>query len=431
MRSCTEEQPTPDVPSSNPFNAKTPKKLPSAEREFGPNDDSYRSIFGMAFDPTKLAAELAALDPALVTTMKARGFDQEHFIEQARSLTEGDTKTRRTLRNRVKGQVRVPSASDLPPSPTGAEAERLTTIGIAAMKRGALAFCVMAGGMATRMGGVVKALVPIVGDKTFLDVRLAENSHFSSIAGRPIPLWLMTSEATDHKLRDALSHAHAPDHVRTFTQNISLRLSLDGTLFRDAAGQPSTFAPGHGDLPDSLRRSGLLEDFVRSGGEVVWITNVDNLGATIDPSILGMFLESNKDVMVEVCPKVAGDKGGIPAWAEGKLQVLEEFRLPEGFDATAVRVFNTNTFLVRAKALLEARYASTYFEVEKTVDGRPAIQFERLLQELTANLDSGYVSIPREGTASRFEPIKDNDELERRRAAIAAIARSRGILPGS
>ena len=56
--------------------------------------------------------------------------------------------------------------------------------------------------------------------------------------------------------------------------------------------------------------------------------------------------------MVEVCDKVAGDKGGIPVHAEGCLQVLEEFRLPRDFDATKVTVFNTNTFLVRADALL-------------------------------------------------------------------------------
>jgi len=288
---------------------------------------------------------------------------------------------------------------------------------------------VMAGGMATRMGGVVKALVPVIGQASFLDVRLAENRAFSTLAGRPIPLWLMTSEATEHGLGDALREAKAPAHVKTFMQNVSVRLNPDGSLFKDASGHVSTYATGHGDLPDSLRRSGLLEEFAKSGGEVVWITNVDNLGATIDPAILGAFLESGKDVMVEVCPKVVGDKGGIPAWAEGKLQVLEEFRLPADFDATRVRVFNTNTFLVSSKALLVARYASSYFEVEKTVDGKPAIQFERLLQELTANLPAAYVSIPREGTASRFEPIKDNEELQRRKPNLAAIAKARGITP--
>ena len=163
----------------------------------------------------------------------------------------------------------------------------------------------------------------------------------------------------------------------------------------------------------------------------MWITNVDNLGATVDEAILGMFVEqAAAHVMVEVCPKEKGDRGGIPVHAEGKLQVLEEFRLPRGFDATQVQVFNTNTFLVRADALDEASFAWTYFEVEKKVDGRPAIQLERLLQELTAHLPSTYLRVSRTGTASRFEPVKDHDELARRRDAIRAIAKARGIVGG-
>jgi UTP--glucose-1-phosphate uridylyltransferase len=162
----------------------------------------------------------------------------------------------------------------------------------------------------------------------------------------------------------------------------------------------------------------------------VWITNVDNLGASIDPAVLGHFIaqtEQGIDVQCEVCRK-EGDKGGIPVRAEGKLQVLEEFRLPEGFDPTTVDVFNTNTFLVRAEPLLRKPLTWTYFEVEKKVDGRSAIQFERLLQEITAQMPSTYLEVSRDGAASRFLPVKDFDELAKRRAAIELVARARGMV---
>src|SRR5262249_40824953 len=162
----------------------------------------------------------------------------------------------------------------------------------------------------------------------------------------------------------------------TFVQDLSLRLAPDGSLFRTTDGHASTYATGHGDLPDALIRSGILDRFVKSGGEIVWIANLDNLGATIDPAIAGQFLPSCRDVMVEVSPKEPGDRGGIPVHANGRLQVLEEFRLPRSFDPATVRVFNTNTFLVRAKSLQDTRIDWTYFEVEKKVEGRPAVQFE-------------------------------------------------------
>lgn len=246
----------------------------------------------------------------------------------------------------------------------------------------------------------------------------------------------MTSEATEAPIREALARAGAGGHVATFTQDVGLRLTQDGQLFRGADGQPSTYSPGHGDLPDALRRSGLLASFVARGGKYVWIANLDNLGASIDPALLGFFIERGADVLVEVAPKAAGDRGGIPVWADAedpagkvtrRLQVLEEFRLPPGFDASAVRVFNTNTFLVRAERLLRADIRYAWFEVEKKVDGRVAVQFERLLQELTAALPAAYVRIPRDGVASRFLPVKDFDELAKRRSDIREVAKARGM----
>ena len=309
------------------------------------------------------------------------------------------------------------------------------------LRRGELAFCVLAGGMATRMGGVVKALVEAFDGKTFLELRLSENASWSRRAGAPVPLWLMTSEATDGPIREALGRAGAPSHVATFTQDLGLRLTREGRLFVGEDGQPSTYAPGHGDLPDALRRSGLLSAFVngggrKGGGKYVWIANLDNLGAAIDAALLGSFVERGADVLVEVAPKVAGDRGGIPAWADAedvqgrlvrRLQVLEEFRLPTGFDPTAVRVFNTNTFLVRAEPLLRAPVRYAWFEVEKKVGDRVAVQFERLLQELTAAMSAAYVRVPRDGPESRFLPVKDFDELAKRRDDIRAVAKARGM----
>jgi UTP--glucose-1-phosphate uridylyltransferase len=377
-----------------------------------------------------LIDQLAGLPPSLRARLVASGFDESRFRDLARTLSQpGDAEARRRARNSVRGEVRAPSADELfkMPAPETKEHARFAERGAAALSAGELAFCTMAGGMATRMGGIVKALAEVTDGQTFLSMRLAENESATERAGKPVPLWLMTSEATNAALVDALAAANAPKHVACFMQDLSLRLNLDGTLFYGEDGQPSVYATGHGDLVDALRRSKLLGDFIARGGKYVWITNVDNLGASIDEALLGRFIESGADVQCEVCPK-AGDKGGIPVHAEGKLQVLEEFRLPPSFDPSTVHVFNTNTFLVRAAAMAKTSFPWTYFEVEKKVGGRQAVQFERLIQELTAHLPTTYVEVPREGEASRFLPVKDYDELARRRPTIEAVARKRGML---
>lgn len=390
---------------------------------------------------SELRSELSHLSDALRFRLAAAGFDPELLVSLAAGLfarARGEPNVDPTATNRVRGTVEPPGVGDVAdiPAPGTVEHSRLAAVGQRALERGELAFCVMAGGMATRMGGVVKALVEVFDGKTFLDLRLAENEHWSKRAGVPVPLWLMTSEATDAPIREALAKRSGPGHVATFTQNLGLRLTREGRLFRGDDGEPSTYAPGHGDLPDALRRSGLLASFVGRGGRFVWIANLDNLGATIDEALLGHFIERGKRVLVETAPKHAGDRGGIPVWADAeedagrsvrRLQVLEEFRLPIGFDANAVRVFNTNTFLVDAKVLLEGKIRYHWFEVEKKVGDRVAVQYERLLQELTTAFDAAYVRVSREGSTSRFLPVKDFDELGQRRPEIEAVARSRGM----
>lgn len=378
-----------------------------------------------AMPPTDLAEDLARLDPEALQSLDNAGFDRNRFLALAATLREGDAAARRKTRNAVKGRVEPPRPGDIAKIPEDSERDALRERGEAALRAGELAFCTMAGGMATRMGGIVKALAEVFDGHTFLSMRLKENETASRRVSRSIPLWLMTSDATHGPLSQALSNA--PDHVALFMQDLSLRLNPDGSLFRDDAGRPSLHATGHGDLVDALRRSGLLAKFVASGGKYVWITNVDNLGASIDPVLLGAFIASGKDVQCEVTPK-GGDKGGQPVWAEGKLQILEDFRLPPEFDPTTVPVFNTNTFLVRAEPLLRAAIAWTFFEVEKKVDGRPAIQFERLIQEITTHWPTTFVEVPRDGAESRFLPVKDFDELAKRRPTIEVVARARGMV---
>ena len=125
-----------------------------------------------------LRRELSNLAPALRARLDASGFDPERLVALAAPLFARAQRPGRRppiARNRVRGAVELPRPEDVPDAPAarvaGARAPRRG--GSAAIRRGELAFCVLAGGMATRMGGVVKALVEAFDGHTFLDLRLA------------------------------------------------------------------------------------------------------------------------------------------------------------------------------------------------------------------------------------------------------------------
>jgi UTP--glucose-1-phosphate uridylyltransferase len=363
-----------------------------------------------------LDSDLAGLDPALVVQLEQAGFDPARLRSWAARLLAAGPDV-----NRVGGTVTAPAAGDVADLPLrdSQDGRRLIALGSAALASGELALVVLAGGMATRMGGVVKALVEALPGTTFLQARLAERQHWQRLSAAPLPMWLMTSHATDEAVRAALGDRLDGDRVAVFRQQASLRLEPGGRLFRGDDGQPSLHATGHGDLPDALRTSGLLTRFLERGGRYLWIANLDNLGAAVDPLVLGWHIEHGAPLTVEVVDKLAGDRGGIPVRWNGRPVILENFRLPAGFDEHDVPVFNTNTFVAGAEALAAVEMPWSWFRVEKSVDGRPAIQFERLVGELTSVLESRFLRVPRDGAESRFLPAKDWSELERQREQIA------------
>jgi UTP--glucose-1-phosphate uridylyltransferase len=371
-----------------------------------------------------LDAQLAALPADVRSTLAHHGFDRARFFALSERVASGAPDD-----NTVKGSLSAPEPHEIAPLPeSGPERERLEEIGRAALRAGEVALVVLAGGMATRMGGVVKALVEALPGKTFLDLRLREIDALERTYGVAPPLWLMTSHTTHGPIVEALGKRLDGKRIGAFCQFLSLRLTPDGALYVDADGRPSEHAPGHGDLPEALQKSGFLTSFVERGGRMVTVTNLDNLGGTLDPAIIGWHLDHGQPVSSEVVEKLQGDRGGIPVRVDGKLVVLEEFRIPKSFDPETVRVFNTNVFHFDARTLHDLNIPWTYFRVTKKVDDKPVIQFERLVNEVTSFLPSRYLLVPRSGAGARFLPVKDTEELAKRRGEIELVARSRGML---
>lgn len=372
-----------------------------------------------------LESELDQLPRELLEKLSRYHFDRARLVSFANELASGKERD-----NFVKGKLTAPRPADLAelPAPGTTEYEALVARGREALSRGEVALAVLAGGMATRMGGVVKALVEAVPGKTFLELRLAEIEADRKKYGKAPPLWLMASSATVDPLREALGARADGEHIAVFTQCCSLRLTKTGELFRDSKGQPSDHASGHGDFVESLQKSGLLEKFVARGGKVVMLTNLDNLGGTLDPAIIGFHLAHGDAVTAEVVDKLESDRGGIPVYVDDRLAILEEFRIPKTFDPATVRVFATNVFHFDAKVLASLSIPWTFFLVNKKVEDQPVIQYERLVNEVTSHLPTRYLRVPRSGVESRFLPVKDNEELAARVNENLAVARARGML---
>ena len=58
--------------------------------------------------------------------------------------------------------------------------------------------------------------------------------------------------------------------------------------------------PGHGDIYPSLLGSGMLDKLIGDGIKYLFVSNSDNLGATLDLQLLQYFADSGKAFIMEV-----------------------------------------------------------------------------------------------------------------------------------
>jgi UTP--glucose-1-phosphate uridylyltransferase len=370
-----------------------------------------------------------------------------------------DAATFDELRRRVVTGALDPAANRLASAPTplrappidlravsGADRARLTERGLAALRAGKAAVLVLNGGMATRFGGGAKGVVPVVDGHTrasFLAVKLAEVRQRAAQVGGAIPVVLMHSFATEEVSRahvDAIDWAGLRHEDRYwFSQSIMPRVLPDGTPLAslpeaEALDDNTLFAaPGHGDTLGRLRGSGVLAQLCDRGVEHILLSNVDNVGASLDPLVLGAHLDAaalGHTVSVEVVRRIAGDAGGcIADLPNGRPAIIEGFRLPVGVDLGDFPHFNTNTLWLVADAM-DRDFELTWFAVRKKIGWpgigeREVVQFEQLVGQVTELVPSAFLDVDRD---ARFLPIKTREDLAAAHAPLEAFARSVGLL---
>lgn len=296
--------------------------------------------------------------------------------------------------------------------------------GVGALRAGRWARLVLNGGMATRFGGMVKGICQVYDSLSFLELKILQVEKLEKALGlEEIPIALMNSVATDGPTNEFLKQRRwfGRHRLTTFMQEDFPRLTPDGELFRmkglDRAPR------GHGDFLWALQDSGLMRRWRQEGVTHIDFSNIDNLGATLEPDLLGMFLLGGRDMAVELSRKNKGDQGGAACVRDGVAGVLEGIYFPKGFDSSHLTFFNTNNLMFSLESLerLVADYEFTlpWNVVIKKVEGKDVLQFERIAIDLVFAFNRRpqddhvlFLGVPREGARGRFYPVKSPEDLE-------------------
>ena len=433
----------------------------------------------------------ANLQDSLAALLAANGFDRAQH-EQIR----GDLRSGRI----GLAQNRLPTRSLIeevdPAEIADATAElpaRVQEIGAAALANGEVAVVTLAGGAGSRWSqgaGVVKALNPFVRlagkHRSFIEVHVAKSRRTSRLCGMPLPHVVTTSYLTHRAiaaaLHDADDYGYAGPLRLSPGRSIGLRMapmvrdlrfaweetprqildvqaqkvqeSLHSALIQWARAQ------GEGgdyidNLPDqcihpvghwyelpNLLRNGVLRRLLEERPQLRYLMmhNVDTVGASIDPALLGLHISAQTAMTAEVINRRLEDRGGGLACVDGRMRLVEGLALPHEEIEFRLAFYNSNTFWITIDRLLAvlgldrtalgddelvadalrrmAARMPTYVtlkEVKKRwgrghEDILPVTQFEKLWGDMTAlpEMDCGYVVVPRQ----RGQQLKEVAQLD-------------------
>src|SRR5437867_328564 len=201
-----------------------------------------------------------------------------------------------------------------------------------------LAVVKLNGGLGTSMGlDRVKSLIPVKGQETFLDFIARQIYHLRGRSNMAEPaFYLMNSFNTQKDTLDYLRKypGLGEDGRVDFLQNMVPKIDAQTFLPICWPEQPDLewCPPGHGDLYPALLSSGLLDRLLGRGVKYLFVSNSDNLGATVDLNLLRYFAEAGLSFLMEVAERTASDrKGGhlTRLRRSGRLALRESAQCPK------------------------------------------------------------------------------------------------------
>ncbi|CAN0075150.1 unnamed protein product, partial [Phaeothamnion confervicola] len=161
---------------------------------------------------------------------------------------------------------------------------------------------------------------------------------------------------------------------------------------------------------------GLLENLINQGKEYIFISNVDNLGATVDLDLLYHIVDSEAEFAMEVVERTRADvEGGLLVGYQGRPKLVELSQVPaERQDDFRKKhpLFNTNNIWVSLRGM-QRRVARDDMQLdvtvrERIVNGSKTLQLETPAGGAIQCFEHVLVlKVPR----ARYLPVKSTSDL--------------------
>lgn len=288
------------------------------------------------------------------------------------------------------------------------------------------------GGLGTGMGlEKAKSLLKVKGEDTFLDFIAKQVVHQREVTKMPLKFMVMNSFSTtdDTKAFFAKYPEILNDPDFELLQNKAPKVCAKTLEPISWPANPDNewCPPGHGDVYAALAGTGKLDKLLADGVKYMFVSNSDNLGATLDMRILSFFAKSGAPMCMEVAERTESDKKGghlCKDKSTGGLTLRESAQCAKEDEAkfqdiNVHKYFNTNNLWLNLPALKKTMDAAggvlplPMIKNSKTVDPRdsssPAVfQLETAMGAAISALPGSTALVV---DRTRFAPVKTCNDL--------------------
>ena len=306
--------------------------------------------------------------------------------------------------------------------------------GAEALAAGEVAVVLVAGGQGTRLGfGHPKGMFPIgpVSGNSLFQIHVEKIVAARRRYGKPIPLYLMTSPATDVETRrffDGHDRFGLPESELTIFQQGTMPAvdAKTGKLLLARRDRLALSPDGHGGMLRALDSSGALDDLEARGIKSLFYLQVDNpLVEICSPEFIGYHLLSKSEFSSQVVAKrTPGDRVGNVVQIDGRLWVIEYSDLP---DEVAQRLRPDGSLEIWAGSI--AVHVMDVAFLRRMLDTADALPFHVANKRVACVEPSGQRVEPDAPNAVKFErfifdllPLAAN-------ATLMEVDRARGFAP--
>ncbi|MSU33585.1 MAG: UTP--glucose-1-phosphate uridylyltransferase [Pedosphaera sp.] len=350
---------------------------------------------------------LASGSDSLISLLNENGFDRVQHEQIRADLRSGRIGL---AQNRLRADTNIENVEDSDVqtiASEGSDAEAWRRRGEEILRNGEVAVITLSAGAGSRWtqgAGICKALSPFSQfagrHRTFLEVHLAKSRRSSRLAGVPIPHLFTTSHFTHGPTAAYLDRADFPTYPgplllspgrsvglrlvpterdlrfaweempqqRLDEQQQKVRDSLRTALIRWARSGPEAsdytdnvplqclHPVGHFYEFPNLLRNGVLAGLLQERPQLKYflLHNIDTLGASVDPGLLGLHAECGAALSFEMLSRRLEDRGGGLARINRSVRLIEGLALPRDEQEFHLRYYNSMTTWIDLDRLLSA-----------------------------------------------------------------------------